>query len=209
MTSLAAHPVDAALSALATGRPMVLSAADAALILPAAKVSTTALAFVVRHSSGLVSVALPGDRCDALELPPMCPSFRAGDGPAWCVAVDAATGVTTGISAADRAETIRRLADPATVPQDLHRPGHVLPCATHPQGILGRLAIPEAAVDLCLRAGHSAAAVFAGLVSPSDPRRMATPRESVAFAAEHGLPVLDLSDAVRNCQANQRIPRSG
>ncbi|WP_406631198.1 3,4-dihydroxy-2-butanone-4-phosphate synthase [Amycolatopsis sp. WGS_07] len=196
MTSLAAHPVDAALSALATGQPVVLSAPDAALILPAAAVSTAGLAFVVRHSSGLVGVALPGDRCDALELPPMRPTFRDDGG--WCVAVDAATGVTTGISAADRAETIRRLADPGTRPEDLHRPGHVLPYATHPLGIAGRLAIPEAAVELCLRAGQSAAAVFAGLVSPEDPRRMATLDESASFAAEHGLAVLDLLDVAGN-----------
>ncbi|GAA1024787.1 MULTISPECIES: 3,4-dihydroxy-2-butanone-4-phosphate synthase [Amycolatopsis] len=182
-------PLDAL---LAPGRPLVLSSeTDAALVLPAAEASTTALAFVVRHSSGLVGVALPGDRCDTLELPPMRPSFRRG--PGWCVAVDAATGVSTGISAADRAETIRRLGCRDTRPADLHRPGHVLPYATHPRGIRGRLAIPEAAVELCRLTGLPAAAAFAALVSPSDPRRMAAPDESAAFAAAHGLPVLGIA----------------
>ncbi|MET9259038.1 3,4-dihydroxy-2-butanone-4-phosphate synthase [Amycolatopsis sp. NPDC004079] len=190
---------------LAPGRPLVLSSADdAALILPAAEASTSTLAFVVRHSSGLVGVALPGDRCDALELPPMRPSFRRG--PGWCVAVDAATSVTTGISAADRAETIRRLASRGTRPEDLHRPGHVLPYATDPRGIRGRLAIPEAAVELCLLAGMPAAAVFAALVSPSDPRGMATPDEAAAFAAAHGLPVLDTAAVLRSCS---RVPEYG
>lgn len=190
--SLDARPIDAALAALAHGQPVVLTAhEDAALVLPAAEASATALAFVVRHSSGLVGVALPGERCDALELPPMRPDFRHGGGPGWCVAVDAATGVTTGISAADRAETIRRLADCDTRPEDLHRPGHVLPYATHPRGTLGRLAAPEAALELCLLAGLPAAAAFAALVSPEDPRGMATPDEAAGFAAAHGLPVLE------------------
>ncbi|SFP63115.1 3,4-dihydroxy-2-butanone-4-phosphate synthase [Amycolatopsis rubida] len=190
--SLDARPLDAALDALAHGQPVVLTTPGAAaLVLPAAEASTIALAFVIRHSSGLVGVALPGDRCDALDLPPMRPSFRHDGERGWCVAVDAATGVTTGISAADRAETIRRLADRGTRPGDLHRPGHVLPYAVHPRGILGRLALPEAAVGLCVLARLPAAAAFAELVSPEDPRRMATPGEAAAFASAHGVPVLD------------------
>ncbi|WP_116201760.1 3,4-dihydroxy-2-butanone-4-phosphate synthase [Amycolatopsis circi] len=204
MTSLDVLPADAALTSLVNGRPVVFTAEDdAALVLPAAEVSAAGLAFVVRHSSGLVGVALRGDRCDALELPPMRPSFRHGGDPGWCVAVDAATGVTTGISAADRAETIRRLADRDTRPADLHRPGHVLPYATHPRGILGRLAIPEAAVELCLLAGLPAAAAFAALVSPEDPRRMAAPGEAASFAAAHGLPVIETAAVLRSCS---RIP---
>lgn len=206
MTSLDVRPIDAALDALAHGQPVVLAATgDAALVLPAADASTTALTFVIRHSSGLVGVALPGDRCDALELPPMRPSFR-GEAPGWCVAVDAATGVTTGISAADRAETIRRLADRDARREDLHRPGHVLPYAVHTRGILGRLSIPEAAVELCLLAGLPAAAAFAALVSPEDPRRMATPDESAAFASAHGLPVLETAVVLRKCPAGAHIP---
>ncbi|MGW7538204.1 3,4-dihydroxy-2-butanone-4-phosphate synthase [Amycolatopsis sp. NPDC054798] len=207
--SLGLRPIDAALAALSQGQPVVLAShEDSALVLPAAEASATALAFVVRHSSGLVGVALPGERCDALDLPPMRPSFRHDGGPGWCVAVDAATGVTTGISAADRAETIRRLADCGTRPEDLHRPGHVLPYATRPQGTLGRFAIPETAAELCLLAGLPAAAAFAALVSPEDPRRMATPGEAAAFAAAHGLPVL-AAEVLRNCPAGWRAPRYG
>lgn len=197
--SLDARPVDAALDALSAGQPIVLTTpGDAALVLPATEASTAALAFVIRHSSGLVGVALPGDRCDALELPPMRPTFR---GPRWCVAVDASTGVTTGISAADRAETIRRLAARTTRPEDLNRPGHVLPYATRSHGVYG---IPEAGVDLCQRAGLPAAAAFAALVSPEDPTRMAGADEAVVFAAAHGLAVLDSADVLGNGSADLR-----
>ncbi|WP_051166571.1 3,4-dihydroxy-2-butanone-4-phosphate synthase [Amycolatopsis orientalis] len=190
--TLDARPIDALLDSFAHGRPVVLTGVgDAALVLPAAEAATAALAFVVRHTSGFLGVALPADRCDALGLPPMRPSFRRGGDLGWCVAVDAATGVSTGISAADRAETIRRLADRGTRPEDLCRPGHVLPYAVRPRGILSRPAIPEAAVELCLLAGRPAAAAFAALVSPEDPTRMAAPDEAAAFAAGHGLPVLD------------------
>lgn len=200
--SLDARPVDAALDALSAGQPIVLTTpGDAALVLPAAEASTRALAFVVRHSSGLVGVALPGDRCDALGLPPMRPSFRHDGGPGWCVAVDAATGVTTGISAADRAETIRRLADRATRPEDLNRPGHVLPYATRSHGVFG---IPEAGVELCQRAGLPAAAAFAALVSSEDPTRMATADEAVVFAAAHRLAVLDSADVLGNGSGDLR-----
>ncbi|UKD56815.1 3,4-dihydroxy-2-butanone-4-phosphate synthase [Amycolatopsis sp. FU40] len=195
-TSLDVRPIDALLDALARGQPVVLTALeDAALVLPAAEAPTAALAFVIRHSSGLVGVALPGDRCDALELPPMRPSFRHDDQRGWCVAVDAANGVATGISATDRAETIRRLAHRDTRPEDLNRPGHVLPYATRPDGVFG---VPEASVELCLRAGLPAAAAFAALVSPEDPTRMATPGEAAAFAATHGLPLLDSAAAGRS-----------
>ncbi|MGW4398994.1 3,4-dihydroxy-2-butanone-4-phosphate synthase [Amycolatopsis nivea] len=204
--SLDARPLDAALDALSAGQPIVLTTpGDAALVLPAAAAATTTLAFVIRHSSGLVGVALPGDRCDALALPPMRPAFRHDGGPGWCVAVDAATGVTTGISAADRAETIRRLATPGTRPEDLNRPGHVLPYATRPH-VFG---VPEAGVDLCQRAGLPAAAAFAALVSPEDPTGMATTGEAAAFAAAHGLPVLDSAAVLRNGSAGSSNLRFG
>ncbi|MDI2029253.1 3,4-dihydroxy-2-butanone-4-phosphate synthase [Saccharopolyspora sp. TS4A08] len=178
---------DVALAAVAAGETVVVHGAgdEGGIVFPASRADVAGTAFAVRHSSGFLCVALPESRCDALELPPVAARARREAGTTVCVTVDAAVGVTTGISAADRARAARVLADPGAVAADLTRPGHLVPVAVdldHPRPSLAR-----AALRLVTRAGHAPAAVFAHLVSPADETRMATGPELRDFAADHGL----------------------
>jgi 3,4-dihydroxy 2-butanone 4-phosphate synthase/GTP cyclohydrolase II len=115
---------------------------------------------------------------------------------AYAVTVDATEGISTGISAADRARTIRLLADPATSSTDLSRPGHVVPARVRTGGVLRRPGSAEAAVDLAVCAGLRPAAALCRIVSVDDPRRMAGPRELRRFADQHGLALITVTDLV-------------
>lgn len=126
------------------------------LIMAADAATPEAIAFFVRHTSGVICAALSGDRCEALALPLMVPPATNADQfrTAFTVTVDAAVGTTTGISAADRAATLRALADPSTRPAQLNRPGHIFPLRARPGGVLQRPGHTEAAVDLARLAGR-------------------------------------------------------
>ncbi|SDN70526.1 3,4-dihydroxy-2-butanone-4-phosphate synthase [Geodermatophilus sp. DSM 45219] len=190
--------VRAALADLAAGRPVALVDDEdgGALVLAAGLATPEAVAFVVRHTSGFLCVAVTGDDADRLDLPLL--AGRDGDRPAaaQCVAVDARDGVGTGISAADRARTIRLLAAPDTDAADLVRPGHVVPLRARPGGVLARRGRAEAAVDLAVLAGLHPAGALCDLVSPADPRRTASGAELAAFAREHGLALVGVGDLV-------------
>lgn len=178
--------VGRALAEIAAGRPVVVSAGEGGVLAFAAeKATSSVMAFLVRHTSGLVAVALPEPDCDRLGLGPMA-GADSRDTP-YTVTVDARDGVGTGISAADRAHTARLLAAAGTSAADLSRPGHVMGLRTHERGVLGRAAPAEAVVDLARLAGLRPAGVVAGIVSPRDPRRMAQQDELVEFAQAHGL----------------------
>jgi 3,4-dihydroxy 2-butanone 4-phosphate synthase/GTP cyclohydrolase II len=172
-----------ALGAVGLGRPAVLIAdGEGVLVLAAEAATPSRVAFFVRHTSGFLTVALTGTDCDRLGLPPMPPTSWARAGIDQCVAVDAAHGMSTGISATDRARTIALLADPATGPADLNRPGHVIPVRARERGI----ATPaDAAVALTRLAGLRPAAVVAHLVTVRGDT--AKGGEITAFAADHGL----------------------
>ncbi|GAB3348542.1 3,4-dihydroxy-2-butanone-4-phosphate synthase [Amycolatopsis echigonensis] len=173
---------------LADGRPVVLldERGAAELVVAAALATRHSLAFLVRHGSGFVRVALTGHACDRLGLPPVI-----ARGPYRCaqaVSVDAATGVSTGISAADRCRTVRLLADPAAGPGDLRRPGHLVPVRAWPtDGAADQPGASEAGIELARLAGLEPAAVLCGLVSRLDPASMAGPAEALDFAREHDL----------------------
>jgi 3,4-dihydroxy 2-butanone 4-phosphate synthase/GTP cyclohydrolase II len=127
--------VEPALAAFARGEVVVVvddedRENEGDLIMAAEKATPEAVAFMLRHTSGLLCVPLPGQRLDALEIPLMVPANTEAMRTAFTVSVDARRGTTTGISAADRTTTIRALVDPSTRPEDLARPGHVFPCAT-------------------------------------------------------------------------------
>ncbi|WP_454855951.1 GTP cyclohydrolase II RibA [Promicromonospora soli] len=151
--------VERALAELAAGRP-VLVADDAGrenevdAVLAASTATAEWVAWTVRHSSGYLCAPMPAHRADALELPLMVERGEDPRGTAYTVSVDAAAGVTTGISAADRARTLRVLGDPASGARDLIRPGHVLPLRARPGGVLERAGHTEAAVDLVRLAGR-------------------------------------------------------
>jgi 3,4-dihydroxy 2-butanone 4-phosphate synthase / GTP cyclohydrolase II len=183
--------LDRAVEAFAGGRPVVVlnGAGGGDLAAAAAGITPSTMAFLIRIGTGFVQVALPADRCDALRLPPMCWPPPAGPRGAQCVAVDAARGITTGISAADRAHTARLLAAPDTLPGDLSRPGHVIPLrgSAPDQDVLAGPA--DSALALAALAGRSAA-VVSGVVSPVSPACDADTEDLRQLARAHGLAVV-------------------
>ncbi|GAB3188491.1 3,4-dihydroxy-2-butanone-4-phosphate synthase [Nesterenkonia suensis] len=192
-------PIEVALNQLAKGRPVVVvddadRENEGDIIFPAAAASEELMAFAVRHSSGVVCVPMSRERADHLRLPPMVQANEDPKGTAYTVSCDAATGVTTGISAADRARTAALLADAATGAEDLTRPGHLFPLIADDAGVLGRDGHTEAAVDLCRLSGHPEVGVIAELVH-DDGRMMRLPalRE---FADDHQLALISIADLI-------------
>ncbi len=152
------------------------------------------VAFMVRYTSGFICAPITESDADRLELPPMYYTNQDRRGTAYTVTVDAREGVSTGISAAERAHTIRLLADPATRPTDLSRPGHVVPLRARPGGVLRRPGHTEAAVDLAVLAGLRPAAVLCELVNDDGTmKRLPDLRD---FAAEHNLTLITIADLV-------------
>ncbi len=188
--------VETALAALERGESVVVldprePEKGAALVLAAETATPESVAFMVRHTSGIVSVGLPGSRLDTLELPLMVPGTPRIP---LAVSVDTRQGTTTGISASDRATTIRALADPRTRPLDLSRPGHVFPIRTTKGGTLVREAHAEAAVDLARLAGRAPAAALCELVNGDG--SLADGGEADRFARRHGLALVSIADLV-------------
>ncbi len=166
------------------------------LIMAADAATPEAIAFFVRHTSGVICAALPPARCTELELPLMVPPAANGDPfrTAFTVTVDLAHGTTTGISAADRAATLRALAAPASRPHDFNRPGHIFPLRARGGGVLERPGHTEAAVDLARLAGRRAAGVLSEVVL--DDGRMARLPDLRRFADDHGLPLVSIADLI-------------
>ncbi len=204
--------VDDALAAIATGHPVIVvddrdRENEGDLIMAADAVSADDVAFFLRHTSGVLCVAASGERLDALELPLMVPERNTEAlGTAFTVTVDAREGTTTGISAADRARTIRALADPATVPADLRRPGHVFPLRAREGGVLKRAGHTEAAVDLARLAGREPAGLLCEIVS-ADHEGMANAAEIAAFARKHSIPVISVADLIRHRRHREKLVR--
>jgi 3,4-dihydroxy 2-butanone 4-phosphate synthase/GTP cyclohydrolase II len=199
--------VEQALADIAAGRAVVVvddadRENEGDLIFAAQLATPQLLAFMVRYTSGYVCVPLTEAECDRLELPPMCQPNQDRRGTAYTVTVDAREGVTTGISAADRAHTIRLLADPATRPVDLSRPGHVVPLRARPGGVLQRPGHTEAAVDLARLAGLRPAGVLCELVN-DDGTMMRVPQLG-RFCATHGLTMITIADLVSYRRTQER-----
>jgi 3,4-dihydroxy 2-butanone 4-phosphate synthase/GTP cyclohydrolase II len=164
------------------------------LIMAAEKVTPEAIAFVVRHTSGVICMPVLGPRLDELQVPLMVSANTDHQRTAFTVSVDARAGVTTGISAADRATTIRTMIDPATRPEDLSRPGHIFPLRYREGGVLKRAGHTEAAVDLARLAGLYPAGVLCETVN--DDGTMARLPDLVGFAQEHGLKIISIADLI-------------
>ena len=201
--------VEAALAAIAAGQPIiVVDDADREnegdLIFAAEKATPELVAFMVRYSSGYVCVALTGQDCDRLDLPPMTARNQDVRATAYTVTVDAATG-GTGISAADRAETVRRLALADTTATDFTRPGHVVPLRARDGGVLVRAGHTEAAVDLAKLAGLRPAGVLCEIVSEEDPTGMARCPELRRFADKHGLKMISIAQLIQWRRSNESL----
>jgi 3,4-dihydroxy 2-butanone 4-phosphate synthase/GTP cyclohydrolase II len=165
------------------------------LAIAAEKVTPESINFMARFGRGLVCLALTEERCDQLELPPMVRENTSPFGTAFTVSIEARGKTTTGISAADRAATIRTAVEPATRPEDLLRPGHVFPLRAKRGGVLKRAGQTEASVDLARLAGLQPAAAICEIMN--DDGTMARVPDLMRFAAAHGLPVLTIADLIR------------
>ena len=200
-------PIETAVAAVARGElVVVIDDADREnegdLIMAAEKATPQAIAFMVRYTSGVICAPLTGERLDALEIGLMVPANTESQRTAFTITVDAWRGTTTGISAADRATTIRALVDPATRPCDLARPGHIFPLRARPGGVLARPGHTEAAVDLARLAGLAPAGVLAEVVN--DDGTMARLPDLERFAAEHGLVLISIADLAEYRRRRER-----
>ena len=174
------------------------------LVMAADKATPDAIAFLLRWTSGVVCVALPGHRCDALHLPPMVAQSSDAHGTAFTVTVDARRGTTTGISAADRATTIQALARETSRPDDFARPGHVFPLRAREGGVLKRRGHTEAACDLTrLAGGASQAGVLCELTNEDGTLMRAVALQ--AFARENGLALIHIDDLVAHRRRTESI----
>ncbi|MCL2455820.1 MAG: GTP cyclohydrolase II [Micrococcales bacterium] len=203
--------IDQALAELRAGRPvLVVDSPDreneADVVLAAQSATTAWVGWTIRHSSGYLCAPMPAARADALDLPLMVPVSQDPRRTAYTVTVDAATGVTTGISAEDRARTLQVLADPASGPGDVIRPGHVLPLRAVPGGVLHRAGHTEAAVDLCRLAGLEPIGGIAELVH-DDGSMMRLP-DAELLAAKEGLVVVTIADLIAWRLANDTMEPS-
>lgn len=199
-------PIEEAISAMAAGRPVLVvdneDRENEGDIIFAAQHATAALmGWTVRYSSGVICVPLAAERADALALPPMVDINEDAKGTAYTVSCDAAVGVSTGISATDRALTARILADPGSQPNSLTRPGHVFPLRAVKGGVRQRPGHTEAAVDLCRLAGLEPVGVIAELVY--DNGEMMRLDGLRSFAIEHGCPLISIADLEAYLDAGQ------
>jgi 3,4-dihydroxy 2-butanone 4-phosphate synthase / GTP cyclohydrolase II len=199
--------IDHAIKDIAEGRPVVVvddanRENEGDIILAASLATPELLAFMIRYTSGVICVPLPGAELDRLQLPLMTSQNTERMRTAFTLSVDARDGVTTGISAADRAATIARLVDPATTAQDLVRPGHIFPLRYAEGGVLRRPGHTEAAVDLARLAGLPPAGVLAEVVN--DDGTMARLPELREFADTHGLALISIEQLIEYRRRTER-----
>jgi 3,4-dihydroxy 2-butanone 4-phosphate synthase / GTP cyclohydrolase II len=173
------------------------------LIFAAEKVTPDHITFMVRHCSGIICVPMEGERLAELHLPQMAPDNSEPMRTAFTVSVDARDGTTTGISAADRANTVRTLIDPDTRPSDLARPGHVFPLRYVPGGVLRRAGHTEAAVDLARLAGCYPAGVLCEVVNEDG--SMARLGDLERFAKEHELKIVSIADLIAYRRKREKL----
>ena len=176
------------------------------LIMAAEDVTAESMAFFLEYTSGVFCVPLEADRADELDLPLMVIANTEAQRTAFTVTVDYRHGTTTGISAGDRAATVRALIDPQTRPSDLSRPGHIFPLRYRPGGVLKRAGHTEATVDLCRLAGKFPSGVLCEIVS-ADKSDMARLPELEHFASTHGLPIVSIADLIRYRRHHEKLVR--
>lgn len=174
------------------------------LIAAADAITPDKLGFFLRYTSGVICVSLDGERCDELRLPLMVDRNAESQGTAFTVTADARSGVTTGISAADRARTISLLADPGRTHEDFVRPGHVFPLRARSGGVLKRAGHTEAAIDLARLSGRRPAGVLCE-VTTDDKQGMATAADLGRLAKKHRLPTCSVADLVRHRMRTERL----
>lgn len=200
--------VEIALQALKEGRFVIVvddqnRENEGDLILAAETATPEALAFMIRHTTGIVCVSLKGERLDELKLPQMVVENTDHHRTAFTVSVDYRHGTSTGVSALDREKTIKALIDPKTKPDDLSRPGHIFPLRYKEGGVLKRAGHTEAAVDLAESAGLYPAGVICELMH-EDGTMMRLP-DLLAFAGKYHLPLISIADIIRYRRKRERL----
>ena len=192
-------PIPELVAELAAGRMVILvdeedRENEGDLVLAADLVTPEAINFMARYGRGLICLTLPREHCERLQLPPMTGRNGTQHGTAFTVSIEAATGVTTGISAADRARTVQAAVAPGAKASDLVQPGHIFPLQAQDGGVLMRAGHTEAGCDLARMAGLSATSVIREIMK--DDGTMARLPDLELFAAEHGLKIGTIADLI-------------
>jgi 3,4-dihydroxy 2-butanone 4-phosphate synthase / GTP cyclohydrolase II len=208
---MALSTIEEAVSAIAQGGMVVVvddedRENEGDLVMAAQDATVESMAFFLEHTSGVFCVPLEAARADELQLPLMVANNTESQRTAFTVTVDYRHGTTTGISAHDRAATVRALIDPSTMPEDLNRPGHIFPLRYRAGGVLKRAGHTEATVDLCRLAGKQPSGVLCEIVS-RDKSDMARLPELEVFAREHGLPIISIADLIRYRRHHEKLVR--
>ncbi len=200
--------IEEAIEEIAAGRMLVVvddedRENEGDLVMAAEKVTPEAINFMITHGRGLVCLPLTASRLSELQIPPMTQNNTSEQGTAFHVSIGAKGRITTGISPADRCETILAAIDPATSPGDLSMPGHVFPLQARAGGVLERAGHTEAAVDLARLAGLTPAGVICEIINPDG--TMARRNELERFARRHGLKMITVADLIRYRRKTERL----
>jgi 3,4-dihydroxy 2-butanone 4-phosphate synthase / GTP cyclohydrolase II len=203
----AISPIEDIIEDARNGRPYILVDAEdreneGDVIIPAQFATPEQINFMAKHARGLICLSITGERARALRLPPMAAENASGHGTAFTVSIEAREGVTTGISAHDRAHTIAVAVDPTKGPDDIVSPGHVFPLVAKDGGVLVRAGHTEAAVDISRMAGLNPAGVICEIMK--DDGSMARLPDLVAFAQLHGLKIGTIADLIAYRRRTER-----
>lgn len=203
-------PIPEILDELRAGRMVILvddedRENEGDLVIAAEKVTPEAVNFMAKYGRGLICLALTPERIDELRLPPMARENRAQFGTAFHVSIEAAEGVTTGISAFDRAHTIKVAIDPKTRPEDLVQPGHVFPLRAREGGVLVRAGQTEGSVDLARLAGLAPSAVICEIMDEDG--SMARMPQLEAFSERHGVKICSIADLIEYRRHHEQLVR--
>ena len=201
-------PIDDAIAEIRAGRMIIVvddedRENEGDLTIAAEKVTPAVINFMARYGRGQICLSMTGERLDELEIPLAVNANTTPFGTAFCVPIDAKGEVSTGISAADRAATVRAAIDPATTPSDLARPGHVSPLRSRDGGVLVRAGQTEAAVDLARMAGLYPAGVICEIMNEDG--TMARVPELTKFAKKHGLLIITIADLIQYRMQTERL----
>jgi len=200
-------PIEDILEDARNGKPYILVDAEdreneGDIIIPAQFATPDQINFMARHARGLICLAITSERARQLRLPPMAAENRTSMGTAFTVSIEAREGVTTGISAADRARTVQVASDPTRGADDIVSPGHVFPLVARDGGVLVRTGHTEAAVDISRMAGLTPAGVICEIMN--DDGSMARMPDLVAFAQLHGLKIGTIADLIAYRRRTER-----
>ena len=201
-------PVEAALEDIRSGKMVIVvddenRENEGDLTIAAEKISPETINFMARYGRGLICMPMTEQRLDELQVPLMVADNSSVHGTAFCVSIEGKKGVSTGISAADRALTVLAAIDPQTLPGDLARPGHMFPLRARQGGVLVRAGQTEAAVDLSRIAGLYPAGVICEVMNEDG--SMARVPDLTKFASEHGLKIITVADLIRYRLSTERL----